>query len=359
MEVKELVSGIREGETQSLAKAVTLVEKRRGEGEEVIKEIFSETGNSHIIGITGFPGVGKSTVISRMIERFREQGKTVGVIATDPSSPFTGGALLGDRLRLSGHDSGSDLWTDSGVFYRSVSTKGKAGGISQVTGDIIALMDAFGFDKIIVETAGAGQSEVDIVKVVDTSVVVVMPGVGDRIQFGKAGIMEIADIFIVNKSDLDGASEVKRFLKEMQSFDEDVREAGAVQEREMEEPGSGHYTGGSKFGKIELEQGSLGDAWIAPIILTIAEDEEDEGVKQFIEAIEEHRDYLEKSGRLGNVRKSRARGELETVLGNMIVSRCAENPESDLDGYAEKVANRDIDPYTAAEKILRTEIQEE
>ncbi len=357
MEVKKLVDGIRDGETQSLAKAVTLVEKRTEEGEEVIKEIFSETGNSHIIGITGFPGVGKSTLISRMIERFRDEGKTVGVIATDPSSPFTGGALLGDRLRLSGHDSGSDLWTDPGVFYRSVSTKGEAGGISQITGDVISLMDAFEFDKIIVETAGAGQSEVDIVEVVDTSVVVIMPGVGDRIQFGKAGIMEIADIFVVNKSDLDGASEVKRFLKEMQSFDEDVRGAGAVEEGEMEKSGSGHCTGGSKFGKIELEQGSLGDAWVSPIILTIAEDERDEGVEQFIKAIEEHRDYLEKSGKLGNVRKARARRELETVLGNMIVTRCSENPESDLEGYAEKVANRDVDPYTAAEKILRTEIQ--
>lgn len=357
MAVKELVDGIRQGKTQSLAEAVTLIERRSKEGEEVIKEIFSDTGNSHTIGITGFPGVGKSTLVSRIIEEFREKGKSVGVLATDPSSPFTGGALLGDRLRLSGHDSGSDLWTDSGVFYRSVSTKGEAGGISQVTGDIITLMDAFGFDKIIVETAGAGQSEVDIVEVVDTSVVVVMPGVGDRIQFGKAGIMEIADIFVVNKSDLEGASEVERFLKEMQSFDKDVRQSGAVKESEMEKSGSGHYTGGSKFGKVELEQGRKGNIWISPIILTIAESEDDKGVESFVEAIEKHRDYLEESGSLGNIREKKARKEVETILGSMIVTRCSENPETDLDSYAKKVANREIDPYTAAERIFKKEIR--
>ncbi len=357
MVVKDLVEGIQDRETQSLAKAVTLIERGAEEGKEIIKKIFGETGNSHIIGITGFPGVGKSTLVSRVIEKFRRDGKTVGVIATDPSSPFTGGALLGDRLRLSGHDSGSDLWTDSGVFYRSVSTKGKAGGISQVTGDILSLMDAFGFDKIIVETAGAGQSEVDIVEVVDTSVVVVMPGVGDRIQFGKAGIMEIADIFVVNKSDLNGAVEVERFLKEMQSFDKEVRKSGAVKESDTEKPGSGHYAGGSKFGKVELDQGKKGDTWVAPIILTIAEDKDDEGVESFVKAIEKHKEYLEDSGSIGNIRKERARKELETVLGSMIVARCSESSKANLNGYAKKVADRDIDPYTAAEKVLKTEFR--
>lgn len=356
MELEEIKEDILEGKIQGIAKAISWVEKNAPEGKEIVKKVYGDAGVGHVIGITGFPGVGKSTLVSKISELFREDGKTVGIVATDPSSPFTGGALLGDRLRLSGHDSGSDLWTDPGVFYRSVSTKGRPGGISQVTGDIITILDAAGFDKIIIETAGAGQSEVDVVEVVDTSVVVLMPSVGDKIQFGKAGIMEIADIFVVNKSDLKGASEVERFLKEMQSLNQTVNESGEGSQPAKSD--SGHCAGGSKFSKIEIEQGKIEDTWTPPIIMTVAEGKEDGGVKKFVKAIESHKSFLEETGGLGKIREKRARRKIESIIGNIMIDQCRQNQEKEMEDYVSKIARRELDPYTATEEIIESEMGE-
>lgn len=359
LDIEKLLDGIRKGKMRSLARAVSLIEERSKAREKIIKKIFSETGNSLIIGVTGFPGVGKSTLISKIVEKFREKGETVGVIATDPSSPFTNGAFLGDRLRLGGHDSGMDLWTDPGVFYRSVSTRGEPGGVPRVIGDILTLMDAFGFDKIIIETAGAGQSEVDMIEFVDTSIVVLMPGVGDRIQFGKAGILEIGDIFVVNKSDLDGASEAERFLKEMMSFEHNFQKNSVEKGENVTDKGTHHYAGSSKFGKLETGPGEIEDQWIPPIILTIAKNEKGEGIENLTEAIQKHVNYLEKSNKLRKARKRRAKKELENIVGSMIITQCRQTHEVEFEEYVKKISDKKLDPYTSAEKILNKIIEKD
>ncbi len=221
MKTEEIVEGLLSGNRRALARAITYIENEYPESKEIMKQIFSKTGRAHVVGLTGFPGVGKSTLVSKLTEEFRKRGKKVGIIAIDPGSPFTGGALLGDRLRLDGMDSRKQLWTDPGIFFRSMSSRGRAGGLAAKTGDVVRLLDAFGFDVILVETVGAGQSEVDIIEVADTSVVVMMPETGDEIQVNKAGILEIGDIYVVNKADLGGAEKVERWLKYMLSLDEE------------------------------------------------------------------------------------------------------------------------------------------
>jgi len=326
MMVQEIIEGIKNKDVKSLARAISWIEKEKKEGIALIKNIYPyQKENTHIIGITGFSGVGKSTLSGRIIEKYRSMEKTVGVIAIDPSSPFTGGALLGDRLRLGSLSLGSSMWTDPGVFYRSVSNRGRMGGLSRMTGDIITIMNVFGFDKILIETVGAGQSEVDVIKVADTSVVVLMPGMGDRVQFAKAGILEIADIFVVNKSDLLGADRVRQFLEEMLNFTD--------------------YKKGEKRDVMHEE-------WKIPIVMTIGEYNNLKGIDELVEKIDEHFDYLSRTGRLKESRKKRAKNEIETLASDIVIRLCYKNHGSDLDEYANKVANKEIDQYTAAEKII-------
>lgn len=332
MTIQDIINGILNKDIKSLARAISWIEKEKEEGVELIKNIYpNQREDTHIIGITGFAGVGKSTLSSRIIEKYRSMGKTVGVIAIDPSSPFTGGALLGDRLRLGSLNLGSSMWTDSGVFYRSVSNRGRMGGLSRMTGDIIAIMNVFGFDKIIIETVGAGQSEVDVIKVADTSVVVLMPGMGDRVQFAKAGILEIADIFVVNKSDLVGADRVRQFLEEMLNF--------------------------TDYRKGEKRDG-VNDEWKIPIVMTIGEYNNLKGIDELVQKIDEHFEYLVRTGRLNDVRRKRAKSEIETLVSDIVIRLCYKNHSEDLDEYAKKVADKEIDQYTAAEKIVEKTMSE-
>lgn len=332
MTIQDIINGILNKDIKSLARAISWIEKEKEEGVELIKNIYpNQREDTHIIGITGFAGVGKSTLSSRIIEKYRSMGKTVGVIAIDPSSPFTGGALLGDRLRLGSLNLGSSMWTDSGVFYRSVSNRGRMGGLSRMTGDIIAIMNVFGFDKIIIETVGAGQSEVDVIKVADTSVVVLMPGMGDRVQFAKAGILEIADIFVVNKSDLIGADRVRQFLEEMLNFTD-------------------YRKGGKRDG--------VNDEWKIPIVMTIGEYNNLKGIDELVQKIDEHFEYLVRTGRLNDVRRKRAKSEIETLVSDIVIRLCYKNHSEDLEEYAKKVADKEIDQYTAAEKIVEKTMSE-
>jgi len=332
MMVQDIIDGIKNKDIKSLARAISWIEKEREEGIELIRNIYPyQKEETHIIGITGFAGVGKSTLSSRIIEKYRSMGKTVGVVAIDPSSPFTGGALLGDRLRLGSLSLGSSMWTDPGVFYRSVSNRGRMGGLSRMTGDIITIMSVFGFDKIIIETVGAGQSEVDVIKVADTSVVVLMPGMGDRVQFAKAGILEIADIFVVNKSDLVGAERVRQFLEEMLNFTD--------------------YRKGER-------RDSTSEEWKIPIVMTIGEYNNLKGIDELVQKIDEHFDYLVSTGRLNEVRKKRAKSEIETLVSDIVVNLCYKNHSVDLDEFAKKVSNKKIDQYTAAEKIIKKTMTE-
>lgn len=212
--MKDLADKLLNGDRRALARSITYIENNHELSKKIIDSIFSSTGKAHIIGITGPPGAGKSSLVDRLIGKYREIGKSVGVIAVDPTSPFTGGAILGDRIRMLQYTS------DDGVYIRSMASRGNLGGLSAATFDTMMLMDAYGFDKIIIETVGAGQSEVDIVSICDTTIVLTVPDFGDDIQVLKAGVMEIADIFVVNKSDKDGAKELGALIHYMLEMDE-------------------------------------------------------------------------------------------------------------------------------------------
>ncbi len=342
MNVDEIIEGIEKGNRRALARAITYVENEYPEGKEIMKRIFHKTGKAHVIGITGFPGVGKSTTVSKLVQKFREEGKKVGIVAVDPGSPFTGGALLGDRLRMEGLDVNKNLWLDPGVFFRSMSSRGKAGGIAAKTGDVVRLLDAFGFDVIFVETVGAGQSEVDIVEVADTSIVVLMPEMGDEIQINKAGILEIGDIYVVNKADLGGADKTARWLKSMIMMDQEAVEVLSKTTHADE--------AAIQSGEI-FERMKKSKDWVPPIIITVAD--RGEGIDELVKAIEKHFEYLLKSGKLMERRVRRLSRELFDLIMDEIKMILGKNELIDFRDYVEKVVKGDIDPHTASEEIVQ------
>ncbi len=306
----ELVERLLEKDKRACARLITLVENDAPEAKQALKELYPYTGQAYIIGVTGPPGAGKSSLVDKLTQYCREQDKTVGVIAVDPSSPFTGGALLGDRIRM------QDRATDPGVFIRSMGTRGHMGGLALSTKDVIKILDAFGKDIIIVETVGTGQDEVDIVKAADTVIVVTMPSMGDDIQAIKAGILEIGDIFVVNKADLDYADR-------------------AVLELEM---------------MIELNSQKK---WHPPVLKTQAN--MGEGIAELAEAIQNHRDYLEKEDLLEENRRKKVEIELLEVLNQYIVKEILEKARKtdEFDNLVTSIVQREMDCYTAAEKLLQ------
>ncbi len=297
------------GDRRALARLITMVEDENPAKNDILKDIYSHTGNAHIVGITGAPGSGKSSLADRIISEARKEDKTVGVIAVDPSSPFSGGAILGDRIRMQEHT------LDPKVFIRSMGTRGTLGGLSKSTREVLKVLDAFGKDLIFVETVGVGQSEVDIVKYADTTVLVLTPASGDSVQTIKAGVMEIADIFIVNKSDLPGK-------------DRTVTEIEAM---------------------LDL---SPAKDWRPPVLTSNAVN--GEGITEIWQTIKKHRQYLEDSGLLLTVRKKRAERELvdqvEHMIKNIVWNRIKE--KISLEQLSEELAKRETDPYTASRKLL-------
>src|SRR6478672_368977 len=265
-----LAEDIVAGRYRALAKAITLVERDHPDSERLLAEIYPSTGRARIVGITGSPGSGKSTLVAAMAKHYRKSGKRVGIIAVDPTSPFTGGAILGDRIRM------TDLYTDRGVFIRSMATRGFLGGLAKATNDVVDLLDAAGFDIVLVETVGVGQDEVEVVRTVQTNMVVLVPGMGDDIQAIKAGIMEIGDVFVVNKADRPGADKTVNDVTMMMSL--------------VEEHGD----------------------WVPPIVKTVAS--KAEGIGDLDEAITKHFDYLAKSGELDRRNRDRVRIRIETQL---------------------------------------------
>lgn len=342
MNVEDIVKGIEEGNRRALARAITYVENEYPEGKEIMKRVFRKTGNAHVIGITGFPGVGKSTTVSKLIQKFRAMGKKVGVVAVDPGSPFTGGALLGDRLRMEGFDVSKNLWVDPGVFFRSMSSRGKAGGLAAKTGDVIRLLDAFGFDVVIVETVGAGQSEVDIVEVADTTIVVMMPEMGDEIQINKAGILEIGDIYVVNKADLGGAEKTVKWLKSMIMMDQEAVEILSRTSHADEHA----VESGEIFDRMKKTKD-----WIPPVITTVAD--KGEGIDDLVKAIEDHFNYLKNSGKLMERRVRRLSREVFDLIIDEIKQILGRNDRIDFRGHIEKVVRGEVDPHTTAEEVVK------
>ncbi|MHA1653178.1 MAG: methylmalonyl Co-A mutase-associated GTPase MeaB [Candidatus Thorarchaeota archaeon] len=310
MSIEELVDGVLAGRRRHLAKLIALIENEDPAAAEALSLLYRHTGRAHIVGITGPPGSGKSTIVTRMTSEYRKRGRTVGIVAVDPSSPFTGGALLGDRIRMQEHS------LDDGVFVRSMGTRGHLGGIARATSDVVRAIDASGKDIIIVETVGAGQSEVEIIDIAHTVVVTDVPGSGDDIQAIKAGIMEIADIFVVNKKDLPGA-------------DKKAAEINAM---------------------LDLDQ-NMGQ-WRPPVLLTNGRT--GEGIPELVDKIDEHMVYLRESGALEEKGLQRSRDELHQImeyrLTQELLSRLQGRPE--YEEAIRKIAKRDDDPYTVAQRLI-------
>jgi LAO/AO transport system kinase len=305
-----LVGAAREGDARALGRLVSLVENEAPELRRVMKVIAPLTGNARVVGLTGSPGVGKSTVTSALVRTYRAAGQRVGVLAVDPSSPFSGGALLGDRVRMQDHA------TDDQVFIRSMASRGHLGGLAWATPQALRILDAAGFDIILVETVGVGQAEVEIASLADTALVVVAPGLGDSIQAAKAGILEIADLFVVNKSDRPGAQEVVRDLRNMLAM-----------ARHSE------------------------DKWKPPIVSTTAAT--GAGITDLADAIGRHGDWLDASGERVARRLNRAREEISAIALTELRQRMGGLPgESRLDELADRVAGGDLDPYAAADELI-------
>jgi len=304
----DILESLFRGEKRAAARLITLIEGRHPSAPELIGKIHARTGGAHIVGITGPPGTGKSTLVAGMTRQLRRMDKKVGILAIDPSSPFTGGALLGDRIRM------SELSLDPGVFIRSMGARGNLGGLSWATNDAVKVLDAMGNDVVLVETVGAGQSEVDIVKTAHTCVVVAVPGLGDDIQAIKAGLMEIGDVFAVNKADLPGADRQKQEIETMLHLAEQ-------------------------------------EGWNPPVLLTNARDEQ--GLEELVKATRQHYDYLRETGRLGEKELERSRNELEEILDRKIDDLVhARFEEGELAELVSSIRNRQTDPYTAAENVL-------
>lgn len=304
--VKELLNGSR----LALARAITAVESEYDEAIDIMKAIYPKTGRARILGVTGAPGAGKSTLTDKIVKQYLQQGKKIGIVAVDPTSPFSGGAILGDRIRM------NDLTLNENVFIRSMGTRGSLGGLSKKTSDAVKLMDAFGMDLVIIETVGVGQSEVDIVKNADSVLVVLVPGLGDDIQAIKAGILEIGDVFAINKADRDGCDKLNVEIEMMLYLDS----------REIK--------------------------WRPPIKRTIAS--KDEGVDELVEALDEHFEFLEDSDELSVRRQDRTRNEIIAMINEQIGRRVAEVVvESDeFDSQVDAVNQRQNDPYTVVNKVL-------
>ena len=314
VDVPVLVERAREGDARSVARLISLVEDASPALREVAEALAPHTGQAQVLGLTGSPGVGKSTTTTALVRALRATGKRVGVLAVDPSSPFSGGALLGDRVRMQDHAG------DSGVYIRSMASRGHLGGLSWSTPQAMRVLDAAGCDVVLVETVGVGQSELEIASLADTTLVLVAPGMGDGIQAAKAGILEVADLFVVNKADRDGADTTVRDLRYMLSLGGRHSEAGH---------------------------------WRPPIVKTVASRGTDNGIDRVLEAVEAHREWLESSGEGRRRRGERAAREIEAIALAALRERMGDvHGSAALGALAGKVVAGESDPYRAADELL-------
>ena len=331
--VEELVEGVLAGRRRSLARALTWIEDGTPERlRGIIGGIYPHTGSARIIGMTGSPGVGKSTLTNAVAAALRQRDRRVAVLAVDPSSPFSGGALLGDRVRMQGHHA------DEGVYIRSMAARGHLGGLSFATPQAALVLDAAGFDDVIIETVGVGQSEVEVAATADTTLVALAPGMGDSIQAAKAGILEVADAFVINKSDQGGAGKLESEIRGMLEMGHAVA-------------GGAERASASTHGASEL--GSEEGGWWPPILRTVAV--RDEGITEVVDTILDHRRHLEATGRLAERHRRRAVHAIREIALEQVRERfelLGRDDDPLLDDLADRVVARDLDPYTAADDLL-------
>jgi len=308
--IQHWVDRIRSGDVRALARAISTIEDNRPESRELLKALFSFTGRARVIGLTGAPGAGKSTLVDQLAREYRKQERTVGILAVDPTSPYTGGAILGDRIRMQSHHA------DPGIYIRSMATRGNLGGLARATTDAATVLDAAGRDIVLIETVGVGQDEIDIVRLADVTVVILVPGMGDDVQTIKAGIMEIADIFVINKSDREGADRVEREIRSMQSL--------AIRS----------------------------DKWTPPILKAVATD--GKGIPELAKAIVNYEQFLEQKDLLLRKKISSWRERLIEMLRDGLLERLLSErlPEAEIARLAAEIAEHKRDPYSLVEEIV-------
>ena len=309
-EIQFLADRARSGDPRALARVITAVENRSPESSQLLRALFPHSGRARMIGMTGAPGAGKSTLVDQLAREYRKQQHTVGIIAVDPTSPFSGGAILGDRIRMQAHHA------DAGIYIRSMATRGSLGGLAGTTADVATVLDASGRDLVLIETVGVGQDEVDIVRLADVTVVILVPGMGDDVQTIKAGIMEIADIFVINKSDREGAERVEREIRAMQSL------------------------------------AARQDNWSPPIIKTVAT--EGAGTAELAKAIADYEAYLAKHNLVVKKRARHWHDRLLEMLRDGLLRRVVREQvgEEEINRYAAEVAEHKRDPYSLVEEIV-------
>ena len=307
----QLLQNFFKGDTRALSRIITRVENRSADSLTILQKLFPLTGRSQILGITGSPGSGKSSIVDRLAVAYRKQGKTLAIVAVDPTSPFTGGAILGDRIRM------QTPGTDPGVYIRSMATRGHLGGLATATSDVVAVLDAAGKNPVIVETVGVGQDEIDIVKLADVSVVVLVPGMGDDVQALKAGIMEIGDIFVINKCDRPGVDKMERAVLAM------------------------------------LSLAHRADGWVPPVVKTVAT--EGRGIDELVDTIDRCHAFFQNSASRIDKKKEAARQRLMTLLEERLVNTALQQalPNGKLNTVVEQIANRQQDPYSLVDEIIR------
>ncbi len=331
--MSDLVDALLAGKHSALARVITKIENRAEGYRDIVSALHEHTGDADVIGVTGSPGAGKSTLVDKVAAEYRERGHTVGVIAIDPSSPYSGGAVLGDRIRMASNAGDMD------VFFRSMSARGSLGGLSTATTDAVTALDAFGKDYVIVETVGAGQNEVDIVRTADTVAVLVPPGSGDDVQMLKAGILEIGDVFVVNKADLDGADRTVQQLREMLQGRTTAGHHGTVATEDSHGDGDSANDDGP-------------GAWEPPIVETVAN--RSEGVGAFIEALSDHSAHLDETGGREQQARDRFAAEIRTLLRedtNRLVAGELDR-QGGIESAVDAVMARETDPYTVVEDVL-------
>jgi LAO/AO transport system kinase len=310
-EIEQWVDQLRAGDPRALARAISTVENRTAGWSELLKALFPHSGQARILGLTGPPGAGKSTLVDQLAHHYRKEKRTVGIIAVDPTSPYTGGAILGDRIRMQEH------FSDSGIYIRSMATRGSLGGLARTTADVATVLDASGRDLVMIETVGVGQDEVDIVRLADITIVILVPGMGDDVQTIKAGIMEIADIFVINKCDRDGAERVEREIRALQSL--------AVRS----------------------------DHWTPPIVKTIAS--QGAGIAELAVAIRDYETYLQKENLAVSRKVENWQNRLLEMLRDGLLERAREQlGNGALARYAAEVAEHRRDPYSLVEEIVNS-----